>query len=197
MKLHIPQTRIVIIFAVMITILYPVNAECPMFTDDPIEVLHILEELSPEQRVITYRFLQKDVALEVFEQLDPDFQEQLLNSFSAVQAVQIIEVMETDDRVRLLNELSALVAERLVTKLSAEERKKTALLRKYEQETASRVMTPDYLSLKKNMTVNEAIEHMRTSNVDKDNLTTLYVTDEYRILSGIGFYESVEYEQML
>ncbi len=154
-------------------------------TYEPIEVVHILEELSPDERVIAYRFLQKDLALEVFEQLDPELQEQLLNSFSEVQAVQIIEDMEADDRVRLLDELPALVAERLVTKLSPEERKKTALLRGYELETAGRIMTPDYLSLKKNMTVNEAIERVRTSDVDKDNLTTLYVTDEYRVLNGI------------
>lgn len=154
-------------------------------TYEPIEIVHILEELSPDERVIAYRFLQKDLALEVFEQLDPELQEQLLNSFSEVQAVEIIEEMETDDRVRLLDELPSLVAERLVVKLSPEERKKTALLRGYEQETAGRVMTPDYLSLKKDMTVNEAIERVRTSTVDRDNLTTLYVTDESRVLIGI------------
>ncbi len=154
-------------------------------TYEAIEVVHILEELSPEERVIAYRFLQKDLALEVFEQLDPELQEQLLNSFSEVQAVKIIEEMETDDRVRLLDELPATVAERLVTKLSYEERMKTALLRGYEQETAGRVMTPDYLSLKKNMTVNEAIERVRTSDVDRDNLNTLYVTDASRVLLGI------------
>jgi len=154
-------------------------------TYEPMEVVHILEELSPDERVIAYRFLQKDLALEVFEQLDPELQEQLLHSFSEVQAVQLIEEMEADDRVRLLDELPALVAERLVTKLSPEERKKTALLRGYEQETAGRVMTPDYLSLNKNMTVNQAIEKVRTSDVHRDTLTTLYVTDESRVLIGI------------
>jgi len=154
-------------------------------TYEPIEIVYILEELSPDERVIAYRFLQKDLALEVFEHLDIELQEQLLHSFSEVQSVQMIEEMEADDRVRLLDELPATVAERLVTKLSTEERAKTALLRGYEHETAGRIMTPDYLSLKKNMTVNEAIERVRLSDVHRDNLTTLYVTDESRVLLGI------------
>lgn len=154
-------------------------------TYEPIEVVHILEALDPQERVIAFRFLKKEVALEVFEQLDPELQEQLLNSFSEAQAVQMIEEMETDDRVRLLDELPATVAERLVTKLSPEEREKTALLRGYEPETAGRIMSPEYVSLKKNMTVAEAMEKVRMSKVDREYLTTLYVTDENRVLIGV------------
>lgn len=154
-------------------------------TYEAIEIVHIFEELLPDERVIIFRFLQKDLALEVFEQLDPDVQEQLIESFSEVQAVHVIEEMETDDRVRLLDELPAKVADRLVMKLSPEERAKTSLLRGYEIETAGRIMTPDYLSLNKDMTVTEAIEKVRSSKVDRDNLTTLYVVDEPRVLIGI------------
>lgn len=63
----------------------------------------------------------------------------------------------------LPDELPAKVADRLVLKLSPEERRKTALLCGYESETAGRIMTPDYLSLNKNMSVNEAIEKIRSS----------------------------------
>jgi magnesium transporter len=154
-------------------------------TYEPIDVVHILEELSPDERVIVYRFLQKDLAHEVFEQLDPEVQEQLLNSFSEIQAAQIIEEMEADDRVRLLDELPARVAKRLVATLSPEERKKTALLRGYEHETAGRVMTPEYVAFRMHMSVSEALEKIRHSNIEHENLGTFYIIDADRILVGI------------
>jgi magnesium transporter len=154
-------------------------------TYEPIDIVHILEELSPDKRVIVYRFLQKDLAHEVFEQLDPEVQEQLLNSFSEIQAAQIIEEMEADDRVRLLDELPARVAKHLVATLSPEEREKTALLRGYEHETAGRVMTPEYVAFRMYMSVTEALEKIRHSNIEHENLGTFYVIDADRILVGI------------
>jgi magnesium transporter len=153
-------------------------------TYDVFELTHILADLSREERVIAYRFLEKETALEVFEQLDTELQEQLLQSFSEPRAVALIERLATDDRVRLLDELPATVADKLVKKLSHEERQKTALLRGYGRETAGRIMTPDYVAMTRFMKVREALEKIRLSGIDPENLGISYVIDIDRVLVG-------------
>ncbi|MEO0541942.1 MAG: magnesium transporter, partial [Cyanobacteria bacterium P01_A01_bin.105] len=97
----------------------------------------------------------------------------------------IVDKMSPDDRARLFDELPAKVVRRLLQQLSAQERESTALLLGYEASTAGRVMTPEYVSLKENWTIAQALEHIRRLANISETVYYLFVTDQARRLTGI------------
>ena len=150
-----------------------------------LDLLNIIQGLSAENQVIVYRLLSKDKALFVFEQLDITDQEKLMRSFTEEAAIEMISELDPDDRVRLLDELPATVAKRMLAALSPAERAATNLLMGYEAHTAGRIMTPEYVRLRKDMTVAEAVERIKLTAKDKETIYTLYVTDYTRKLEGV------------
>jgi len=152
---------------------------------DTLTVAELLEELPPEDGAIAFRLLNKENALDVFEQLELEFQQKLLSSFKEERAIELIHGMEPDDRVRLLDELPARVTKKLVASLSSEEREKTNELMGYPPRTAGRIMTPEYVRIKGNLTVKEALDTVRRNGEDKETIYTLYVTDQTRKLEGV------------
>ncbi|MCL2249182.1 MAG: magnesium transporter [Oscillospiraceae bacterium] len=152
---------------------------------EEMEILQVFYDLSDEEQVIVFRMLSKDVALSVFEELDTDVQRNLLSSFSKERAIEMVNEMSPDDRVRLLDELPASVAKRLLSSLSPEERKSTNILMGYETETAGRIMTTEYISLRRNMTVEQALERVSELAEDKETVYTLFVTDDKKKLEGV------------
>ncbi|WP_027338543.1 magnesium transporter [Halonatronum saccharophilum] len=152
---------------------------------DIVEIVNLIQELSPKQEVIIFRLLNKDLAIEVFEKLDTNLQETLTASFAEDEVIEIMEDLAPDDRARLLDELPAKVAKRVMEALSKEERQMTAHLLGYAPETAGRIMTPEYISLKKDLTVKDALDRIRKVGMDKETLYSLYVTDKERKLEGV------------
>ena len=150
-----------------------------------IEVLHILHSLSSEEQVIVFRLLAKDNALSIFELLDTDQQQNLLHSFTDERAIEFVNELAPDDRVKLLDELPAKVAKKLIDSLTPEERESTSILLGYEPETTGRIMTTEYISLKKDMTAEQALDKVRQQAKDKETIYILYVTGTSRELEGV------------
>ena len=148
------------------------------------EILHALHELSSEDQVIVFRLLAKDNALIIFDWLDTDQQQNLLQSFTDERVIEFVNELAPDDRVRLMDELPALVAKKLLNSLTWEEREKTNVLLGYESETAGRIMTPEYISLRRSMTAEQALDKVRKQAKDKETIYTLYVTDDSKIMEG-------------
>ena len=148
------------------------------------EVLHALHELSSEDQVIVFRLLAKDNALIIFDWLGTDQQQNLLRSFTDERTIEFINEIAPDDRVRLMDELPALVAKKLLNSLTWEERAKTNVLLGYEPETAGRIMTPEYISLRRSMTAEQALDKVRKQAKDKETIYTLYVTDDSKVMEG-------------
>ena len=150
-----------------------------------IEILQAFHVLSPEEQVIVFRLLAKDCAMSIFEQLDTNEQQNLLRSFTDENVAEFVNEMAPDDRVRLLDEMPAGVAKKLLNSLSPEEREVTNVLMGYEEETAGRIMTTEFISLQRNMTVAQAMAKVRRQAMDKESVYTLYVTDDGRVLEGV------------
>jgi len=93
--------------------------------------------------------------------------------------------MAPDARVKLLDEMPAGVAQKLIGSLSKDERAVTNALMGYKPETAGRIMTPEYISLKKDMTAAAALEKVRKQAKDKETIYTLFVTDDRKKLEGV------------
>ena len=150
-----------------------------------IEILDIIHDLTPQEQLIVFRLLSKNNALYVFEQLDTTLQQQLLNSFTDENAIDIVNKMTPDDRVALLEELPANVVKKLIQGLSPEERQVTNLLLGYEEETAGRIMTTEFISLKQQFTASAALDKVRLQAVEKETIYTLYVTSASGKLEGV------------
>jgi len=154
-------------------------------TTEELEFLDAFYDLSDEAQVITFRLLTKSKALSIFEELDTDEQQNLLRSFTGARAIELINEMAPDDRVKLLDEMPAGVAQKLIVSLSKDERAVTNSLMGYKPETAGRIMTPEYISLRKNMTAAQALEKVRKQAKDKETIYTLFVTDDRKKLEGV------------
>jgi len=152
---------------------------------EEMEILHAYYDLSPEEQVIVFRMLTKDAALSIFEELDTTCQRNLLGSFKNGRAKELVNEMSPDDRVRLLDELPASVAKMLLESLSPEERDSTSILMGYEPETAGRIMTTEFISLNRSMTVEQALEKVSEQAEEKETVYTLFVTDETKKLEGV------------
>ncbi len=150
----------------------------------PADIAEAIEGLPEAMQALAFRLLVKDEAIAVYEYLAPSVQQVLLKDFNREDVRNIIEQMSPDDRVKLFDELPAKVVRQLLIQLSPSERQATALLLGYKPQTAGRIMTPEYLSLKEGWTVARAFEHIRRLALTKETIYSLYVTDNKHCLTG-------------
>jgi magnesium transporter len=160
------------------------NLKMLLSTAEDIEILQAIYNLTSEEQVIVFRLLAKDHALRIFEELDTDEQHNLLRSFTDEKAIEFVNELAPDDRVKLLDELPASVAKKLINAISPEQRALTNILMGYKPETAGHIMTTEFISLRREMTVTEALNKVRKQARDKETVYTLYVTGNSKILEG-------------
>ncbi|MFM5944803.1 MAG: magnesium transporter [Dolichospermum sp.] len=127
----------------------------------------------------------KDQAIDVFEYLPTEVQEELINSLHDAQVVHLVEEMSPDERAELFDELPAGVVKRLLQQLSPEQRQATSTILGYPEGTAGRVMTTEYVRLRRGLTVGEALSKIRLQDEDKETIYYAYVTDDNRKLVSV------------
>jgi len=151
----------------------------------PADVVDVIKELEPTERTIAFRLLDKEKFAEVFSLLDPEEEEELLRQFTEHKVKEILLDMSPDDRTQLLDELPASVVNKLLKLLPREEREEANILLNYPPESAGKVMTTEYVDLKTDMLVSEALERIRKTGPDRETIYTCYAINEKRILCGV------------
>ncbi|MEL7225500.1 MAG: magnesium transporter [Cyanobacteria bacterium J06576_12] len=151
----------------------------------PADIAEAIEGLPETMQAIAFRLLSKNEAIEVYENLDSSVQQALIEEFKRQDLIDIVDQMSPDDRARLFDELPAKIVRRLLEQLSIQERQATALLLGYEAQTAGRIMTPEYVALKENWTVERALDHIRAQAELSETVYYLFVTNYARQLTGI------------
>jgi magnesium transporter len=159
--------------------------KCDLNSLQPVDVGEYISELPEKQRAIAFRVLNKTQAIDVFEYLPTEIQEELIHSLHDVQVVQLVEEMSPDERAELFDELPAGVVKRLLQQLSNEQRQATATILGYPEGTAGRVMTTEYVRLRRGLTVGEALSKIRLQDGDKETIYYAYVTDDNRTLVSV------------
>ena len=149
------------------------------------DIPSIFDELEEEQIVVVYRLLSKDVAAEVFVELDSDMQEKLINAFTDKELKNVIDELFMDDTVDLIEEMPANVVKRILKTQKAEDRKLINDLLKYPEDSAVSIMTTEFVDLKENMTVKDAIDKIRKIGDDAESIYVCYVLTMTRKLIGI------------
>lgn len=148
------------------------------------DIAALMEELLEEEILKVYRILPKDLAADVFSYLDVEYQQSIISSLSEREAANVIDNLMADDAVDLLEEMPANVVDKLLANAKPDTRQAINHLLRYPEDSAGSIMTVEYVSLKENMTVTQAIEHIRTVGLDSETINICYVLDAQRKLVG-------------
>ncbi len=155
-------------------------------TVDIAEILEeIIEELGIEKAVILFRTLPKDVSVEVFAYLPIDDQIEIIAGITDREIQYIMDELAFDDMIDVLEDLPANVVDKILEKTTKEERRIINTFLNYPETSAGSLMTPDYISLRKDMTVAEALAYIKKEGMDRETVYTCYVKDAGRKLLGI------------
>ena len=150
-----------------------------------VDIAEIFAEVETKYHAIILRLLSKETAADVFVELDTDVQRALIESFSDRELATILEEMYLDDTVDIIEEMPAAVVKRIIKFSSKEEREMINRLLLFDKDSAGAIMTTEYVRLIPEMTVSEALAHIKSVAIDKETIYTCYVTDKKRHLLGI------------
>ena len=145
----------------------------------------VIDELSIELAIILFRMLPKDAAAEVFSYLPSNDQLSIIDHITDTETLSIIDDLDFDDMIDVLEELPANIVDKIVEAAPRSERKRINTFLNYPEDSAGSLMTPDYISLRKDMKVRDAMEYIKSVGMDSETVYTCYVKDEGRKLIGI------------
>lgn len=149
-----------------------------------VDIAYLMEQLDEEEMLKVFRILPKDLAANVFSYLEVDNQQMVITSLSDKEAANIINNLMADDATDLLEEMPANVVKRLLSNANPDVRRDINHLLRYPEDSAGSIMTVEYVDLKENLTVYQAIERIRKVGVDSETINTCYVLDGQRKLVG-------------
>ncbi len=144
----------------------------------PADVAEVILDMPEDEQVIIFRILPHALAADVFEYLDIDAQQKLLRAMAHEQVVGILNEMAPDDRTALLEELPSAAARQLIQLLTPEERRVATALLGYPEDSVGRLMTPDFIAVKEDWTVQQVLDYIREHGQDSETLNVIYVVDD-------------------
>lgn len=150
----------------------------------PGQVAELIEDFSVVEGDQLFHLLEPRRGAEVFSYLEPETQERLIEAMGPDHAASLFHVMPHDERASLVNRLEDDVVNNIMRRLAQAEREDIRRLASYEPGTAGAVMTTDYATLPPEMTVREALDHLRQQAPDRETIYYSYVVDENRKLLG-------------
>ncbi|MBD5638200.1 magnesium transporter [Clostridium botulinum] len=151
-----------------------------------VDIATLLEEVDNKKNMLVlFRLLPKDIEIDVFSYMSNDMQQYIIQSITHEEMTTIIDQLYFDDVIDLLEEMPANIVKKILLNTDDKKRKLINQFLKYEEDSAGSIMTIEFVDLKKEMTVEQAIERIRKTGVDKQTINTCYVIDKNRKLEGI------------
>ena len=152
---------------------------------NPTDIAYTLEKLDDATRGIIFRLLGKENAAEAFVEFDNDTQESLIHTLSDSELQEVLDELYLDDTVDIIEEMPANVVKRILKNTDKETRRTINSLLRYPEDSAGSIMTTEFVDLKRDMTVEDAIKRIKRTAVDKETVYTCYVTDKFRKILGV------------
>ena len=156
-----------------------------LITMNPSDVAGLFSGLEEKQIPLLFRLLPKEQAAETFVEMEPDAQALLIRGFSDNELKEVVSELYVDDAADLVEEMPANVVRRILAQADPEMRSSINQILRYPENSAGSIMTTEYVSLRPEMTVEEAILRIRRQGVDKETIYTCYVTAKDRTLTGL------------
>lgn len=155
-------------------------------TMNPSDLAWVCEQLDEVKLPLVFRLLPKELAAEAFVEMEPDLQELLIRGFSDTELREVLDEMFVDDAVNVVEEMPANVVRRILAQADPEMRTQINEILRYPEDSAGSIMTTEYVSLRPNMTVGEAILRIRRTGVDKETIYTCYVTQDRNLIGMVS-----------
>lgn len=149
-----------------------------------VQIADILDELPVSEAVILFRMLAKDLAAEVFSYLSNEKQMHIINTITDHEMKSIMEELFFDDMIDIIEEMPSNVVKKILKNTNVEERGLINQFLNYPEFSAGSLMTIEYVDLKKEMSVREAIDRIKNIGIEKETIYTCYVLGNQRNLEG-------------
>ena len=149
-----------------------------------VDIASLLSTLSDKELALAFRLIPKDKAAEVFSNMDTSMQTYLVTMFTEKELKELLDDLYMDDTVDMLEELPANLVKRILDTVSASDRSMINQLLNYPEDSAGSIMTTEYVDLREEMTVGQAMAHIKKTGIHKETIYTCYIT-ERRKLVGI------------
>jgi len=145
------------------------------------EVEQLIDEL-PDQGPLFIETLSINRAVNVFRILDFPTQERIIKKLSGKKVSEIINELPPDDRTAFFSDLHGDAVTKLILHLSPADRKEALSLLGYKEDSVGRLMTPDYIAVKKNWDVNRVLSHIRRYGKNSETIDVIYVIGDNGLL---------------
>lgn len=151
---------------------------------EPVDVAELLNDTDEGTDTLLFRLLPKDLASEVFANMDADTQENIIKAFTDRELSGIINDLFVDDTVDIIEEMPSNIVRKILRVANKETRESINKLLGFPKDSAGSIMTPECITLRPHMTVDDALKKIRRQAVDKETIYTCYVTDDQKHLLG-------------
>ena len=155
-----------------------------LMEENPVDIAELFEELSKEQCLKVFRILPKDTSAEVFSYLSSEKQQEIVENITDEEIHHIIDEMFIDDTVDFIEEMPANIVDKILQNTSSDTRKLINQFLKYPENSAGSVMTVEYVSLKSDMNIGNALNHIKRVGTDNETIDICYIIDNQRKLVG-------------
>lgn len=155
----------------------------------PVDIAEILSEIDEKQMILVFRLLDKDNAAETFTEMNGELREVLINALTDSEIEEVMAEMYLDDAADVMEEMPANVVDRLIMATDEETRAKINMLLNYPEDSAGSIMNVEYITLSREMTVEEAILKIRQVGLNKETIYTCYVTEQRKLIGVVSLKE--------
>lgn len=157
------------------------------FIDDtrPADLADLIEDLNPHERIFIFKILEPEVAGEVLVEIEPPVQESILSGLDTQSISDIVEELDSDDAADLVGDLPADRAKEIIEAVGDEVSGELEKLLPYPEDTAGGIMALEFIAVKADTTVQNAIESVREKRKEVENLYYLWVVDDFERLVGV------------
>lgn len=162
------------------------KAQSVLTQNNAIDNAKLLESLDPKDCAFAFRLIPKDEASKVFSCMSSSMQAHLVNLFTQSELKEVIDSLYMDDTVDLLEDLPANLIKRILASVDPQKRNIINKLCKYPEDSAGSIMTIEYVSLRKDMTVQEALDHIKATGIHKETIYTCYVLENKKLLGIVS-----------
>jgi len=149
------------------------------------DIADLIADIEEGKQIVILRLLPRALLPEVFAHFDEKLQEDILKSLTDEETRLILAGLTPDDRADFLEELPGRAIQKLLTLLTPEDRREALQLLGYPDESVGRLMTPDYVAVRPEWTVRQALDHVRAKGTDSETINVIYVTDIQWKLIGV------------
>ena len=151
----------------------------------PVDIAEIINDVEEDKVAVIFRLLPKNLASDVFVEMDNDAQQIVIKAFTDSELSGIVNDMFLDDTADIIEEMPSNVARRILKVANPDDRETINKLLGFPKDSAGSIMTPECITLRATMTVDEALAKIRRQALDKETIYTCYVTDDQKKLLGI------------